>query len=282
MKQFFVLALAAASTAASAQTPATNPMPDGSRDMYAGLGAVSRPRYEGADSTKVSALPVLQVQWSNGLFISGMSAGMHLSNRPTVEYGPLLSVHPSRDESGSGRIVDGVGVSSAPSLLPLAERLMRANRLAGMEDIGARLEGGFFFHYYLAPEWRLTSSVLYGAGRERDGARMELGVQRLALQVAPQHTLALNAGVTIVNPDYNRAYFGVSEADAWNSGNPVYRPGGGIKDVRVGARWNWALNPSWMLVTNVQATRLVGSVRNSPLVERPTNVTVSAAFAYRF
>lgn len=282
MKQFFALAMAFASTAACAQTPATNPMPDGSRDMYAGLGAVSRPRYEGADSQKVSALPVLQVQWSNGLFISGMSAGMHLSNRPTLEYGPLLSVHPSRDESGSGRIVDGVGVTSSPSLLPLAERLMRDNRLAGMPEVNARPEGGFFFNYYLAPEWRLTSSVLYGSGNDRDGARLELGVQRLAWQVAPRHSVSFNAGVTIVNADYNRAYFGVTEADAWSSGNPVYRPGGGIKDVRVGARWNVALSPSWMLVTNVQATRLVGSVRNSPLVERPTNVTVSAAFAYRF
>ena len=277
MKPFFALALAIASSTASAQTPATNPMPDGSRDMYAGLGAVSRPRYEGADSHKVSALPVLQVQWSNGLFISGMSAGMHLSNRPTVEYGPLLTVHPNRDESGSGNIVDGVGVTAG------AVTAMRAqNRLTGMQDVSTRLEGGFFFNYYLAPQWRLTSSVLFGAGNDRDGARIELGVQRLAVQIAPQHTLSFNAGATIVNADYNRAYFGVTAEEAWQSGNPVYRPGGGIKDVRVGARWNWALNPSWMLVTNVQATRLVGQVRHSPLVERPTNVTVSAAFAYRF
>lgn len=278
MKPFFVLALAAASTAASAQTPATNPMPDGSRDMYAGLGAVSRPRYEGADKHKVSALPVLQVQWSNGFFISGMSAGMHLSDRPTVEYGPLLTVHPNRDESGSGKIVDGVGVSTSP----LVEFMRRGNRLAGMEDVSTRLEGGFFFNYYLAPEWRLTSSALFGAGNDRDGARMEVGVQRLAIQLAPHHTLSFNAGATIVNADYNRAYFGVTADEAWQSGNPAYRPGGGIKDVRVGARWNWALSPSWMLVTNVQATRLVGSTRHSPLVERPTNVSVSAAFAYRF
>lgn len=278
MKPFFALALVAASTAASAQTPATNPMPDGSRDMYAGLGAVARPRYEGADNHKVSALPVLQVQWSNGFFISGMSAGMHLSDRPTVEYGPLLTVHPNRDESGSGKIVDGVGVSTSP----LVEFMRRGNRLAGMQDVSTRLEGGFFLNYYLAPEWRLTSSVLFGAGNDRDGARMELGVQRLAVQLAPRHTLSFNAGATFVNADYNRAYFGVTPDEAWQSGNPMYRPGGGIKDVRVGARWNWALSPSWMLVTNVQATRLVGSTRHSPLVERPTNVSVSAAFAYRF
>ncbi|MEW7850498.1 MipA/OmpV family protein [Massilia aurea] len=279
MKQFFALALAAASSAASGQMPATNPMPDGSRDMYAGLGAVSRARYEGADSSKTSVLPVLQVQWSNGVFISGMSAGMHLSTDPKLEFGPLVSLHANRDESGNGGIVDGVGVST---LLPLAARVQRENPLAGMPDIGTRVEGGAFLNYYLNPAWRFTSNVLIGSGRERDGARMELGVQRLAVAIAPQHTVSFNAGVTLVNRDYNRSYFGVTDNEAWSSGNPVYRPGGGLKDVRVGARWNWALSPSWMLTTNVQATRLTGSVRHSPLVERPTNVTVSTAFAIRF
>jgi outer membrane protein len=279
MKQFFALALAAASGVASAQTPATNPMPDGSHDMYAGLGAVSRARYEGAESTRTSVLPVLQVQWSNGVFISGMSAGMHLSTDPTLEFGPLVSLHARRDESGTGGIVDGVGVAT---MLPLAARIRSDTPLAGMPDVATRVEGGIFLNYYLNPAWRLTSSVLIGSGSERDGARMELGVQRLAVAIAPQHTVSFNAGLTLVNRDYNQSYFGVSANEAWRSGNPVYHPGGGLKDVRVGARWNWRLDPSWMLTTNVQATRLIGNVRHSPLVERPTNVTVSTAFAYRF
>lgn len=282
MKQFFALAMAVASSAANAQAPTVNPMPDGSRDMYAGLGAVSRPRHEGADSNKVSVLPVLQVQWSNGVFISGMSAGMHLSDSPTLEFGPLLNVHPHRDESGIGHIVDSLQTSTVPSVIPVSQRFQRDNRLAGMQDVRTRVEGGAFFNYYLAPEWRLTSSLLFGSGNDRDGARMELGVQRLAFQVAPHHTVSLNANVTVVNADYHRAYFGVSPLESWRSANPVYRPGGGLKDVRVGARWNWALSPTWMLTTNVQATRLIGAARHSPLVERPSNVTVSAAFAYRF
>ena len=282
MKQLSVpvtaLVLAVAGSA-SAQTPTTNPMPDGSRDMYAGLGAVSRPRYEGADSSVVRALPVLQVQWSNGVFISGMTAGMHLSDRPTVEYGPLLSVHPDRDEAGAGNEV-GATAWAFPSVMP-AQRAGSA-RLTGMRDIRTRVEGGAFLNYYLAPEWRLTSSVLYGAGIERNGARMELGVQRLAIDVAPHHAVSFSAGVTLANSAYNRAYFGVSESEAVSSGNPAYRPDGGLKDVRVGARWNWALSPSWLLTTQVQAIRLTDDARHSPLVERSTNVTVSTAFAYRF
>ncbi len=64
--------------------------------------------------------------------------------------------------------------------------------------------------------------------------------------------------------------------------NPVFDAGGGLKDVHLGARWNWAWSPSWMLTSSVQATRLLGSARMSPLVERPNNLTVSTAIAYRF
>ena len=283
MKKLFALVLAVSGSAASAQTPTTNPMPDGSRDMYVGLGALSAPRYEGADNRKVSALPLLQVQWSHGLFISGMSAGMHLSERPTVEYGPLLSVHARRDESGSG---GEVGRFEGSALLPTvgAEPFSRrsGNPLAGMDEIGPRLQVGGFFNVYLAPQWRLTSSLVYGAGVERDGVQMQLGAQRLAARIAPHHTLSFNAGATVVNRAYNQSYFGVSPAQARSSGNAVHAPDSGLKDLRIGVRWNWELTPSWMLTSNVQALRLMGDARRSPLVERPNHLTVSTALAYRF
>ncbi|CAN7509891.1 MipA/OmpV family protein [Massilia sp. LjRoot122] len=279
MKKLFALVLAVLGSAASAQTPTTNPMPDGSRDMYAGLGVVSGPRYEGADSRKTRALPVLQVQWSNGIFISGMSAGMHLSANPTIEYGPLLAIHPRRTESGTG---GEIGDVAGASLLPTALRAFAGNPLAGMEEIKTRPEAGAFFNYYLSPAWRLTSSVLAGAGNDRNGVRGEIGIQRLAMELAPHHTLSLSAGLGFANRAYQQSYFGVTEAQALASGNPPYRPDGGLKDLRIGARWNWVLSPSWMLTSSLQATRLAGDARHSPLVERPTNLTVSTAFAYRF
>jgi outer membrane scaffolding protein for murein synthesis (MipA/OmpV family) len=286
MNKLLLLALGAACGTTWAQTPATNPMPDGSRDMYVGLGVQSAPRWEGADSRKVSALPVLQVQWSNGLFISGMSAGMHLSDNPTFEYGPLLAVQPGRDEAGSGHAVDGVGTTGTaligPVPDPIDKRRFDGTRLEGMDRIGARLQGGAFANYYLTPQWRLTGSVLVGAGNDHDGARLDLGVQRLALDLGARHHVALTAGAGIVNRHYNATYFGVSAGESARSRFPYYAPGGGLQDAHVGVRWNWAWSPSWMLTSNLQARRLLGSAAKSPLVERPTNLTVSTAIAYRF
>ncbi|MGJ7917649.1 MipA/OmpV family protein [Massilia sp. LXY-6] len=277
-----VLAALLAGGIARAQTPAVNPMPDGSRDMYVGLGVQSAPRYEGAGSRKLSALPVLQVEWSKGIFISGMSAGMHLSKSPTVEYGPLLALKPGRDESGTGIVIDGVnGVAGlAPKLG--GQMLLMSGRLDGMDEIGARLQAGGFYNVYLSPQWRLTSSLLAGAGRDHDGARLELGVQRLALAAGERHRVSLTAGLGVVNRQYNESYFGVSAAESLRSRFRAYEPGGGLQDVQVGARWNWVLGPSWMLTSSLQAKRLLGDASHSPLAERSTNLTVSTAFAYRF
>jgi outer membrane scaffolding protein for murein synthesis (MipA/OmpV family) len=281
MTKLFALALAAVSSAACAQTPATNPMPDGSRDMYVGLGLASGPRYQGAAASERSALPVLQVQLSNGLFVSGMRAGVHLARSPQLEFGPLLELQPRRDAGGAGEALGSIG-DARFSLLSMPSAAPSDNRLAGMPVIHRRVQGGGFLNYYPTPAWRFTSSLLYGAGNARKGMKLELGVQRLALEFGVHHRIALDAGLTFADRRYNMAFFGVSEDDSIASGLAMFDAGGGLKDARLCARWNWAWSPSWMLTSSVQATRLLGSARLSPLVERPTNLTVSTAIAYRF
>lgn len=282
-----VLLSTCAADAMAAETPSANPMPDGSRDMYIGVGAMSAPRYEGASSTRPQALPVMQIQWSNGVFVSGMSAGLHLSDRPDLEWGPLLALQPRRTPSGNAAVLGGTsgsdgnnGIIGMP-LVPVAAA-PSANRLAGLDDIGARLQGGGFINYYLSPEWRLTGNVLAGSGRDRDGVIAGLDLQRLALPLATHHTLSLSLGAAWVNAAYNRSYFGVTPAEALRSGNRAYAPAGGLKEVRASVRWNWALGPSWLLTSSVRLTRLGGDAGASPLVERRTTRTVSSALAYRF
>jgi outer membrane scaffolding protein for murein synthesis (MipA/OmpV family) len=277
-----ILATTLAGGLARAQSPAANPMPDGSRDMYVGLGVQSAPRYEGSGSRKVSALPVLQVEWSSGVFISGMSAGMHLSNSPTVEYGPLLAVLPGRDESGTGTVIGSLENNLITTIAPGERAFVPTGRLAGMDEIGARLQFGGFYNVYLSPQWRLASSLLAGAARDHNGARLELNVQRLAAVLGERHRVSLSAGVGIVNARYNQTYFGVTPQEASRGRFHAWRPDGGLQDVHAGVRWNWVLSPAWMLTSNLQAKRLLGDASHSPLTERSTNLTVSTAIAYRF
>jgi len=291
MNKLLLLAMTACCGTALAQTgthvTTAYPMPDGSRDTYLGLGVQSAPRWEGAAERRVSALPVLQAQWSNGIFVSGLTAGMHLSDQPTFEYGPLLALQPGRGDAGMGRGPDGTGAGvgltfNGAAAEPAFLRAKSGARLAGLDDIRTRLLAGGFANVYLAPQWRLTGSLLFGAGNDRDGARLELGVQRLAAGLGEHHRVSLAAGVGIVNRQYNEAWSSVTGAEAARSRFAPYAPGGGLHDAHAGVRWNWDWSPSWMLTTNLEARRLLGSARNSPLVERPANLTVSTAVAYHF
>ncbi|MDB5748755.1 MAG: MipA/OmpV family protein [Massilia sp.] len=287
-----LVSCAAVSSAALAQTPAANPMPDGSHDMYAGAGVVSKPRYEGGADREHTVLPVFQFQWSNGVFVSGLSAGIHMARTPQLEFGPLVEVQPRRDDGGNGDAAAGID-DTGSSILAVPDSFAAKlptdfpanfprNRLAGMADIRTRLQAGGFLNLYLTPQWRLTSRTLYGAGNERHGARLDLGVQRLAMHVGGQHRVTLAAGVTLVNRSHNAAFFGVSEEESVNSGNATYAPAGGLKDVHLRARWTWVLAPGWVLTSHAQASRLQADARRSPLVLRPTNLTVSTAIAWRF
>lgn len=285
MKTLLALSLAGLCGAAMAQTPASNPMPDGSRDMYLGVGAVSAPHYLGSAERRVRAMPLVQVEASNGMFVSGLSAGMHWSRVASLEYGPLVAIHPGRDKDGS----HGVGGVTDPAPGSIVRISVRPDGsaaapvgMAGMKDVPARLVGGAFLNYYLNSELRLTNTVLYGAGRDNNGMSWNVGLQHMPIEITPHHRITLSAGITVVNREHNAAFFGVNKDDALTSGFAYYAPGGGVRDLTLAAGWNWALSPSWMLATGVRATRLRGDARFSPLVERPTNISVSTGLAYRF
>lgn len=275
MKTLIVFTLAFACGAACAQTPATNPMPDGSRDLYIGLGVISAPDYLGASAKRTSALPLLQAQFSNGMFISGLSAGWHLSTRENSEIGPLLALDAGRDQDGAQRAggVSEIGLVGIDQ--PQAQ-------LSGLHDVRSRVQAGIFVNQYLAPSLRITTSLLYGAGNDRNGVILNLGVQHVATDFSPHHRVSFSAGVNLVNRRHNAAFFGVSDAQSELNGLAPYAPRGGMRDFYVGAGWNWAFSPSWMVVSAARLTRLRGDARHSPLVERPVSFSASTGLVYRF
>lgn len=166
-------------------------------------------------------------------------------------------------------------------LLP-AEKLPQPAGLEGMRRIGTRVEAGVFYNHYLNQRLRVNNTLGYGAGNARRGLRYTIDLQQLAADLSPRHKISASVGLTFVNRAHNAAYFGVSAEDALLSRYSEYAPGGGLRDVHAGVRWNYALSPSWILASQLQVTRLRGDAANSPLVERSTNTTVSTALAYRF
>ena len=264
-----------------AQTPANNLMPDGSRDLYVGLGAIAQPRFEGAQDSHVSAMPVLQMQWSNGIFLAGMSAGMHLSERPSHEFGPLLSIEGRRSVSGNSSGLACPRCNINPGIAGTTSK-NGMNKLDGMNDINPRVLLGGFYHQQLGSKWRWNNSLLAGAGNSQQGIRWNSELRYAVTDFASHHHVTLSIGANLVNQAYNQAYFGVTRAESLSSPNIMYTPSGGVKDVHAQLQWNWALSSSWLITSALDVSRLNGSAAASPLVEQVRNVSLSSALAYRF
>lgn len=265
-----------------AQTPSRNIMPDGSHDMYIGLGLINRPKYEGAQTNKTTALPALQIQWSNGFFVAGMSAGLQLSESPQIEYGPLLTIAPGRTDSGIANSVDIVNGQSGMNAINKPQYVRNENKLEGLDTLQTRLLVGGFLHKQLTRNLQNTNIISYGSWNERDGAKLVSDLRYRIQDTAPHHAITVGLGVTLVNQAYNQAYFGISPQESERTNRNAYISSGGIKDMHADLYWNWALSPSYLLTSKINVLYLMGSASKSPLVERRSNVTISTALAYRF
>ncbi|MBR7799384.1 MipA/OmpV family protein [Undibacterium fentianense] len=280
---FFTVALASCSNA-YAQSPAQNLMPDGSHDMYVGLGILSRPLYEGAIKNKQTLMPVAQIQWSNGLFLAGMSAGWHLSNQFDVEYGPILTLEPNRTPSGTSNSIHVAYDSQSGLVGPESAgrtQIKSTNKLVGMDDLRTRLLMGGFYNRQLTSNLRFTNTFLAGAGNNKKGLRWTSDLRYHLKDIAPHHQLTFGIGVNLVNDAYAQSYFGVSDSEAGRSINPAYSASGGIKDYHADIFWNWNLSSAWLITSKLNVSRLQ-EVQASPLIDRKTNYSISTALAYRF
>ena len=228
-------------------------MPDGSRDMYVGAALTGSSVADDGASRGAVLRPLLQVQWSNGLFVSAIGvAGMHLSATPGVEYGPLLAASNARAPADS-------------------RRLRGTRRIKGSPDVGG------FYGYYLGDQARVTTNLMYDSSAH--GWRGQLGLQKTLPSLAAHHTVTLSAGVSLASGAVMDELYAVSAAAG---GARDYRPAGGVTSVDMGVNWNWALSSKWLLNSAVTGTRLGNGPARSPFIERRNVITWSSGLGYRF
>ncbi len=249
---FLVLMLAGP---AFAQTVENAMLPDGSSDMYVGA-ALFWQRADNMGPVRGGIWPVLQMQWSNGVFLSGMdSLGMHLSSTPGVEYGPLL------------RWQFGRSPSDDPSLV-------------GSQEIHASPNVGGFFNYYLGENLRLTSDLLYAS--DSGGMLLDLGIQKGLPGLRPHQGFSVSLGLTFASDAYAKQRFGYTHDDTTGASAPSYTPGGGLLNVHAGLAINRELSSKWLLVNTISALYLAPAAADSPLVTSRSSVSAWAGLARRF
>lgn len=101
-----VLLLLAVACQAKAQSPVTL-MPEGSREGSVGLVYGEAWARRGSNARENFIYPWFSMQWSNGAFVEGLSAGWKLSDEPHFQYGPMVGFSNRAQGAGGTQLAPG-------------------------------------------------------------------------------------------------------------------------------------------------------------------------------
>ncbi|HEV8646796.1 MAG TPA: MipA/OmpV family protein [Burkholderiales bacterium] len=232
-------------------------------DAYVGLGARVRPAYEGADSRRVEAIPYLRLY------------GEHLFARTTqgIFEGGVRS-------NPTGGVVFGAQLAYEEGRVTDESAFLKAHNF---EDIDAAASVGV----HAEADWKIGPMPLNALARYRRNADSDLGVQAdLRLTAGIFSRWGVNAGVfgqiTWSDDKATQNYFGLTPQQSSRTGLPVYSAGAGLRSVAFGIVGSADLSKHWLVLWGLNAYRLEGDARNSPIVQEGTNWFVNGGLAYRF
>ncbi|WP_165830951.1 MipA/OmpV family protein [Sphingomonas pokkalii] len=216
----------------------------------ASVGVV--PGYQGSDAMRVLPLPAIDIR--QGWFIANMFNGIGVAFEPQKN----VTV------TGGVTFVQGYRKRDAPAGIDSLADAAGARVTVSIRERG------------LVATLGMTRSLGVTDGTLADAS--------LAYPIRAGNRLFVipSASISWADRRYTDRYFGISAAEAIQSGLPRYRANGGIRDIGAGITANYRLSPRWGLTGSVRGTRLVGDAADSPLVRRRTNVAAFAAITYRF
>lgn len=221
------------------------------------VALISAPEYMGSDERRFLVFPGLDYQWANGWF-AGTSNGIgyNFATTPDFKYGLRLTADFGRRES-------------------------RSDALKGMGNVDARPEVGGFFNYYPTREIFLTSSWRYGAGDDSDGVVVDLGAG-YTTAFAPEWRIGAGVALSLVNDRYMQSFFGVSSEQSVRSGYAVFKPEGGVRDLRANLVLTHLFNPRTAISVGATFSSLQGDAADSPLTRDKSAVSGLLVASYAF
>lgn len=226
-----------------------------------GIGPVLKPQYPGADTFRISASPVVNV-WREG---ERMPA-------ETADEGSGFAVVGMR-----GKLAAGVALSVAPS--------RKGSDIApGLADVGFGIEAGGFVEAYPLPDLRLRSEVRQAIGAHK-GLVTDTSIDLVLRQADDRLVVTIGPRLRWGNDRFQRAYFGVSPAEAAASGLSAYSPGSGFHAYGAMTGAYYQFGQKWGLFGFAGYDRLIGAAARSPIVSQTgsrNQFSSGLALTYRF
>lgn len=232
-------------------------------EITVGAGVGVMPRYLGSSEMRITPIPIIALQ--RGIFLADIVRGVGAEYE--TESGFYISSALGYDEGRTAR----------NSIWQPGSR-----RLAGMGDV----DGSVTFN--VTAEQKLTSwlSVTAAgefalAGQKDRGNQYRLGLHA-DLRNTDRNTVTLDLNAHAGDGDYNRTYFGVTDAQSQTSHFARFNAGSGIYGYSITGTWTHSFDDHWSVTTALQVTRLSGDAALSPLVQAKTAVTGLASLNYSF
>lgn len=203
------------------------------------IGPQLAPSHPGSD--KVALRPFFDISRARGddefaFEAPDESFGFPLLSTAGLEIGPALGIEGSRDAQDVGAPIHKVGFS---------------------------FEAGAFVQAQLTEALRLRVEGRKGLS----GHRGWIGVVSAdyIVRKADDWLFSIGPRVTFADARYQRAYFGLTPADAVASALPVYDAEGGAQSAGVAAGSLHRLSRRWGIATYARYDRLVGDAADSPV-----------------
>jgi MipA family protein len=222
--------------------------------LGAGLAAV--PRYLGAASDRVGVIPLISASYEGKLFLGPLGIGYAAINSGGFHAGPLLGLMGGRPQDADPH-------------------------LEGLGDIATSMSAGGFGLYQLghlvfmaAVEQAVTHTGNGLVGLAQINYRVALIPHRLNMTIGPQMEVANNL--------HEQTWFGVTPAQASQSGLPQFTPGGGVTDYGAHVDFSYRCSQHLILHALASVKELTSTVSDSPIVERRLQQLAGAGLAYQF
>jgi outer membrane protein len=222
--------------------PAAAQEEDAPRRTRVGLGVQLVPSYPGADSHNV--LPMFDLARASGddpfaFQAPDESFGFALVRKGGFAFGPVLGFEGSRTAKDVG---------------------------APLDKVDATIELGGFAQYAISPSFRTSLEARRGIGGH-EGWTGTAGADYVARD-DDKYLFSIGPRLTWSDARYQRAYFGVTPAEAAKSGLAAFRPGAGVQALGATASFLTQLSRRWGIYSYAKYDRLVSDAARSPVVRR--------------
>lgn len=246
---------------------------DDDNEFVLGMAVSGGSSYSGASDFGYSISPAARFTWR----------GYSISTQSVARASARVEQNNSGDRTGitgplnyRNRFGYGFGVS-----LNRGRNVTAEGAALGLKSLSTTLYGRVRLRYTIDEQTTLSATLVADLLNRQRNMELPIGISRRYV-LAERMVFAIEGGINFVNRRSMDNDYGIGPQQSAASGLPVYRPGGGLREVAVSAVLVHEPDDHWIWMTRFSLVRLVGQATDSPLVRQALQPYLMFGVAYRF